>query len=544
MPSFTWVGKSAVENHDKQVPYRLLKCDPARSHGDPAAGNLLVQGDNLEALKALLPYYRGQVKCVYIDPPYNTGNEGWGYNDNVNSPEMRKWIGKAVGKEAEDLNRHDKWLCMMYPRLKLLKDFMSEDGVVFISIGDEEVAALRVMLDEMFNRPNFIASITWKKRNGPPNDKIVGSVHEYVLVYAKNQDRLRLNLMPRNTSSRERYKNTDGDERGPWVAGDISANAKGGRYVASLDYAIINPQTRQEHMPPEGACWRYSSERVRELMAEDRIYWGKSGRGRPKLKRFLSDVKNGQTAPTIWDDTDQNSHARNEIKSIFGTNNAFETPKPLELIERILSIGSESDSLILDSFAGSGTTAHAVLKMNAADGGSRRCILVEMEPEIATDVTAERLRRVIDGYGPADKPTPGTGGGFRYCTLGNPLTDENGDVHPDVSFSDLAHHVYFKETGRPLPRRPKGDCPHVGDFAGTAYFLLYNGVLGDKRPASGNVLTHAALDELIACPGWASAAERVVYGEANRLAGSSRLAAERVRFMQIPYDLNRQGEVA
>ena len=540
MPSFTWVGKSAVENHDKQVPYRLLKCDPARSHGDPAAGNLLVQGDNLEALKALLPYYRGQVKCVYIDPPYNTGNEGWVYNDNVNSPEIRRWLGKVVGKDADDLNRHDKWLCMMYPRLRLLKEFLHPAGTIFVSIGDNEAHHLRIMMDEIFKSRNFVADAIWQARRSVSNDTLMSLSHNYTICYAADRPRLEVVdgvfKIPTDISG---FHNPDNDPRGAWTADPFDApNVR-----VNLTYAIVNPNTGKSYLPPKGRHWKTTSDEYDRLLADGRIVFGKTGRAKPQFKRFLKDAEaKGSTPTTWWDDCGTTTEGTKELESVMGEK-VFDNPKPTKLLERVLTLTADRKALVLDSFAGSGTTAHAVLKMNAADGGSRRCILVEMEPKIATGVTAERLRRVIDGYGPADKLTPGTGGGFRYCTLGNPLTDENGDVHPDVSFADLAHHVYFKETGRPLPRRPDPDCPHVGDFAGVAYFLLFNGVLGDRRPDRGNVLTHDVLDLLMSCPGWAAAEKRVVYGDANPLDGSARLTAENVKFEQIPYDLNRAGEV-
>ena len=199
MPTLDWIGKKAVENYHRQVPYRLLSCDNSLSVGDPNAGNLLVQGDNLEALKALLPYYGGGVKCIYIDPPYNTGNESWIYNDNVNSPEMRKWIDKAVGKEAEDLSRHDKWLCMMHPRLSLLREFLCEDGAIFVSIDDNEVHRLRLLMDEIFKPRNFIASVIWQKVYSPKNSaKHFSEDHDYVIVYAKNAEKWRPNLLARS----------------------------------------------------------------------------------------------------------------------------------------------------------------------------------------------------------------------------------------------------------------------------------------------------------------------------------------------------------
>ncbi len=224
MPTLDWIGKKAVINHHRQVPFRLLHCDQELSVGDPEAGNLLVQGDNLEALKALLPYYAGQVKCIYIDPPYNTGNENWVYNDNVNSPEMQKWLRKTVGKEAEDLSRHDKWLCMMYPRLALLREFLREDGAIFISIDDNEVHHLRLIMDEIFGARNFVATVIWQKIFSTKNTaRHLSESHDFIILYAKNADSWRPNLVLRSDSNDSRYKNPDNDPRGPWTSGDCSA---------------------------------------------------------------------------------------------------------------------------------------------------------------------------------------------------------------------------------------------------------------------------------------------------------------------------------
>ena len=544
MPSFTWVGKPAVENHDRRVPYRLLKCDKAASHGDvegPNTGHLLVEGDNLEALKALLPYYRGQVKCAYIDPPYNTGNEGWVYNDNVNSPEIRRWLGKVVGKEAEDLNRHDKWLCMMYPRLKLLREFLADDGVLFVSIDDDEVASLRMVLDDLFGRRGFIANVVWQKRYvSNMTARWLSDMHDHVLIYSPDPDRVKVNKLPRSDEQLKAYKNPDNDPRGRWRAQDLSASKP---YEAGK-FTIIGP-TDREFNPPPNRYWRCNRETFERWRGDNRIWWGKAKTARPMLKAFLAETEDGVTPNTWWtyEEFGHNKEATLELKEVFGGAAPFDTPKPVRLIEKLATVFAGKDALFLDSFAGSGTTGHAVLKMNAADGGSRRCLLVEMDHDIASNVAAERLRRVIDGYGTGERLTPGTGGGFRYCTLGDTLTDEDGLVRESVTFSDLAHHVYFKETGRPLPRRPAKLCPYIGEYEGTAYFLLFNGVLGDRRPDGGNVLTGKVLDRLkVECDdAWKRASRRVIYGEANRLAGSSRLRDEHVQFQQIPYDLNREG---
>jgi site-specific DNA-methyltransferase (adenine-specific)/adenine-specific DNA-methyltransferase len=530
MPTLDWIGKAAVVNHHRTVPYRLLKCDAAHSAGDPDAGNLLVQGDNLEALKALLPYYAGRVKCIYIDPPYNTGNENWVYNDNVNSPEIRRWLGQVVGKEAEDLSRHDKWLCMMYPRLALLRDFLAADGSIFVSIADHEIHNLRLVMDEVFGPRNFIACLIWQKVFSPKNSaRHFSEDHEYVVVYANDADLWTPNLVLRTENQDERYSNPDNDERGPWTSSDLSARNP---YSLGL-YPVTCPSGRVIPGPTKGRYWVVSAEKFKDLDADRRIWWGNSGNNMPRLKRFLSDVKQGVVPQTLWPHAEV-GHTQEAKKELLGvvdfpdTETVFVTPKPTRLIRRIMEIATDKDSLILDSFAGSGTTGHAVLAQNRADGGKRRLILVELDEVICRDVTAQRLSRVISGHG----DTEPLGGGFKYCTLGPPLFDEHGHIRTDdVKFTELAYYVFFAETGVPIPKRATGKTPLLGVYCGKAVYLLFNGILGDRRPDGGNVLTGAVLDTLPPHDG-----PRVVYGEGCRL-GPERLRRARVTFKQIPYAL-------
>jgi hypothetical protein len=272
MPTLNWIGKEAVVKHHKDVPFRLLEPVADLSCGPTDSGNLIVQGDNLHALKALLPRYAGQVKCIYIDPPYNTGNEGWVYNDNVNSPEIRKWLGEVVGKEGETLDRHDRWLSMMYPRLVLLKQFLREDGAIFVSIDDNEVATLRLLMDEIFGAKNFVASAIWNMMDSPKNSaRHLSEDHEYVVLYAANKDKWRPNPLPRSEAMIARYKNPDNDPRGPWLLSDLAAR----NFYAQGRYAITTPSGKVIDGPPSGSYWRVSEEKFWELDRDNRICWVK-----------------------------------------------------------------------------------------------------------------------------------------------------------------------------------------------------------------------------------------------------------------------------
>jgi adenine-specific DNA-methyltransferase len=541
MPSLDWIGRKAVENHHNEVPFHLLRYESKLSAGDAESGNLLIQGDNLLALKALLPYYAGQVKCIYIDPPYNTGNENWVYNDNVNSPQIREWLGKVVGSEGEDLSRHDKWLCMMYPRLKLLRQMLREDGAIFASIDDGAVGYLRCVMDEIFGTQNFIASIIWQKKQSPQNDAInLSDMHDYILVYARRAKTNRNDplgwqrqLLTRTGEQDRRYSNPDNDSRGDWTSVDYTCN-KSADERPNLYYPIINPNTGEEIWPSRKAVWRFEKSSHEQNVAESRVWWGVTGTSRPRLKKFRLDLASGIVPSTWWDKefAGTNQEARKEIRALFGADETdFSTPKPTRLIKRILQLATSPGDLVLDSFAGSGTTGHAVLQI----GGNRRFILVEMEPTIAQSITAERLKRVIQGYG----NTEGLGGGYRFCTLGPTLFDSEGRIRAEVAFDELARHVFFVETGEPLPseipeaqrrgKRANGKSPLLGVSRGTAVYLLYNGILKDKSPNGGNALTRAVLANLPPHNG-----PKVIYGTSCRV-GPERLRSENITFKQIPY---------
>jgi adenine-specific DNA-methyltransferase len=441
MPTLTWTGKDKVINHHHDVPLRVLQPEYtyAAPEGSPAnsADNRIIHGDNLEALKSLLPEFEGRVNCIYIDPPYNTGNEGWVYNDAVNDPRIKKWLGQVVGKEGEDLTRHDKWLCMMYPRLKLLHRLLAKDGVIFISIDDVEAKYLNLILDEIFSQSNFITKFIWKSRQNKDNRTKNGvSVdHEYVFCYGK---KLRGDM--RDLSQ---YSNQDNDSRGVWTSGNmVGLASKEAR--PNLHYDLINPETMINYGCPRQG-WRYDRKRMESLRIENRILWPSKSDGRPREKVFLSEMKNEHTGiSSILNFDIYTYHGTREIEEVF-EKRVFDFPKASDLILKLLEqAASDKDAIVLDSFAGSGTTAHAVLKLNAQDGGNRRFILCEMM-DYAETITAERVRRVMSGYGEGNKTNAGLGGSFTYHTIGAPLFLPDNNLNEAVGVQIIRDYVAYTE---------------------------------------------------------------------------------------------------
>lgn len=408
MPEIVFKGKEYVYNHHLSVPYRPLVVDAAKGIGPvDLSGNLIIHGDNLHALKSLLPRYAGAVDLIFIDPPYNTGNEGWCYSDGVNSPIMKEWLSTNP-VDGEDMLRHDKWLCMMWPRLVLLRELLSERGSIWITLDDNEVHRARMVLDEIFGAENFVASCVWQKKQSPQNDAIYFSaMHDHVLVYAKqvklngdDPNGWQRNLLSRGDEQEDRYLNVDNDPRGPWSSSDYTCN-KTADERPNLYYAIRQPNSGEEIWPSKHRVWAYERSVHLKHVENAALWWGADGTAsRPRLKRFRSGVQEGTVPSTWWtrDFAGDNQQSKRELIEVFsGEPVGFATPKPILLLERILEIGVSKDALILDSFAGSGTTAHAVLKANAKDGGSRKFILVEGE-DYADRLTAERVRRAIKGY--------------------------------------------------------------------------------------------------------------------------------------------------
>jgi adenine-specific DNA-methyltransferase len=396
MPEMHFKGKEFVYNHHLTVPYRPLVPNSGKSVGGTEMnGNLIIHGDNLHALKALLPLYARKVDCIFIDPPYNTGNENWNYNDNVNSPMMREWLSSnPVNKE--DMLRHDKWLCMMYPRLVLMRELLSESGSLWMTLDDNEIHRARSIMDEIFGEENFVACISWEKRYTRSNNaNMFYSLKDYVLVYRKSELLSSIKEL-RTGKADSMYSNPDGDSRGAWSTSSY-VNPAIREERPNLCYAIENPFTGEKVEHPTHA-WKYSKEENARHILEKRLWWGLNGDAKyPRLKLFLAEAE--QLVPVdVWDyeTTGTTDEGGEEVKRIFGSA-IFDNPKPTRLIERILKMLPKSDATILDSFAGSGTTAHAVLDMNKKDGGDRRFILIEFE-DYADTITAERVRQVINGY--------------------------------------------------------------------------------------------------------------------------------------------------
>ena len=542
MPVLDFKGKSVVEFHHRTVPHHRLEFDAGASllpeGGEPDLnGNLIVEGDNLRALKALLPTHRGRVKCVYIDPPYNTGNEAWVYNDNLTQPQFKEWIGREVGKEGEDALRHDKWCCMMLPRLKLLRELMHEDGAIFVSIGDDELHHLRFLMGEVFGEETFVATIVWRSSTGPKQSNTLSVSHEYIVCHSKVAGGWKRNLLPRSPETLKDYTNRDDDPRGPWR--DSSLDAR--NYYSAGQYSITCPGGRVVDGPPEGRYWSVSEDGLWELDEDGRVWWGEEGNNAPRLKRFLSEVKEGVIPLTTWHyrEVGHTQGASQETQRILQNGKIKVTPKPVGLIERIVTIATDPGDLILDSFAGTGTTGEAVLKMNAEareenpGAEPRRFVLVQQpydtkaneadDYNICRNMTAARVRNAALGYvydrkrkGVATSvEVPGLGGSFTYAKLGEPLFADYrswaGDAPPD--FATLAAYVFATETGRAAD--PAGFDEETGFIGatdegdGTSYYLLYT-----PNRTVDRTLTIPALDALLktdANPRWVVYAERLWY---------------------------------
>ena len=503
MPTLDWLNRAAAFTTAARVPYRLLEQvsvhtplapSPQRGEGGregpppmPIHGNLLIQGDNLEALKALLPFYQGQVKCIFIDPPYNTKSAFEHYDDNL---------------------EHAQWLSMMLPRLQLLQELLRDDGSIWVTIDDNEGHYLKVLMDEVFGRGNFVANVVWQKRYSRENREAIGDVHDHLLLYARSPEKFKAarNRIPLDEQQAKIYRNPNNSkETDPTLRWrGLPMTAQG--YRPNQMYVIVAPNGTQ-HSPPAGRCWSTIESEYLKLRGMDRIYWGKDGNAQPSVIRFLSEVE-GLVPWTWWphEEVGHTDEAKKEANEMFGGDISFATPKPERLVQRILHIATNKGDLVLDSFLGSGTTAAVAHKMN------RRWIGIEMGEHAATHCLP-RLQKVIDGeQGGISKAVNWQGGGFRFMTLGAPVFDEHGRIHPDVRFATLAAFIWQQETSTTWNAAVAGPgTPYLGinyqidsyssssdlrespktliKTAKFACYLLFNGILGDKRPASGNVLT-------------------------------------------------------
>lgn len=516
MPTLSWLTRDEDLKTAGRAPYRLLQEEPSLGYGDRDTGNMLIQGDNLEALKALLPFYAGRVKCIYIDPPYNTRSAFEHYDDNL---------------------EHSSWLAMMWPRLELLRELLAEDGSIWVSIDDNEGHYLKVIMDEVFGRANFVTSCTWQQRTTRENRKVFSEDCERILIYCRDPSRFAVarNDLDLTDAVRARYKNPDEDPRGPWQS--VSLNAQGGHGTPSQFYEFVSPNGTV-HKLPAGRCWLYTWPAMQQKIADNRVWFGSGGNGAPREKKFLSEARSGLTPNTLWlaSEVGTNDTAKKDTVRLFGSS-VFETPKPERLMERILHIATNAGDLVVDSFLGSGTTAAVAQKM------SRRYIGIEVGDHAVTHC-APRLAKVVDGEQGGISQAVGWsgGGGFRFYRLGEPVFGDDGAITPDIAFATLAAHIWFAEAGAAPDRAPDGPLlgvKRVEDRPDLAVALLYNGVLGDKRPQGGNVLTRATLAIVRAAlirstPDFKG--RLVIYGERSALSAAS-LEAEGIDFKQTPYDV-------
>lgn len=555
MPTLDWIGKSKVVNHHLDVPYKTLErqysFDKVGEHKeDNGSGNMIIHGDNLEALKSLLPQYEGKIKCIYIDPPYNRGNKKdkkWVYSDNVDDPKISEWIGQTVGAEGEDLARHDKWLCMMYPRLKLLWKLLSNHGFIAISIDNVEVFNLKLICDEIFGSNNFITEISCiNNPKGRSDDKYVATAHEHILLYKKGTISFGEFELEEKVTKRyreidengDRYRTIDlrktGDE-------DLRTDREDMFYPfffneANGDLIVGN----NEESTPNGYI-RILPMKTKKI--EGRWRWGKNDKSmqdgfknlvarympnKQKWTIFEKDYlknKKGVKPTTVWDFKDVNSERGTEQFISLGFNKSdFPNPKPVGTINRIITMMNDKNAIILDSFAGSGTTAHAVLKKNQNDGGNRRFILVEML-EYAESITAERVKRVIRGNAVRDTSFEGLGGSFSYYELGEPIF--NGDMlNEEIGEDEIRKYVYFTETKQTLAPHKADEPYYLGTYIDNAYYFYY-----EKELIT--TLNNEFLNTIKT-----KAGAYVIYADLCTLSNNE-LEKYRITFKKIPRDISK-----
>ena len=498
MPTLNWIGKEKVQTHHLDVSYRIMEhgygftAENGEQFDPVESGNKIIYGDNLEALKSLLPFYEGKIDCIYIDPPYNTGNEQWVYNDNVNHPKIKRWLGQVVGKESEDLSRHDKWLCMMYPRLQLLKQLLSSTGVIFISINYFEDSSLKLICDEIFGRGNFVSQIAViNNPKGRSDDKYIATAHESILIYRKS-DKVVTYGFDAEENVTKRYNRKDNN--GTYREIDLRKTGSNDTRIArpNMYYPFFWSESKQqltlesddfneyvEIFPMKDSttdgCWRWGKDTA--LSNLDKLY----ARYMPNKKQwsvFEKDYLEGRDdikPTTVWNFKDVNSERGTETFINLGFKKGdFPNPKPVGTIERVLTIATKHNpnALVLDSFAGSGTTAHAVLNLNKQDGGNRKFILVELE-DYANDITAERVKRVIKGYGEGNNAVEGTGGNFNFYTLGQSLLDDERNLNIEMPMDAVCSYIWYTETHTAYEKGEQS-LPLLGVYENTAYYLNYS----------------------------------------------------------------------
>ncbi len=554
MPTLTWIGKEKVINHHRDVPFRILehKYSYNETEGETTkpinSGNKIIHGDNLEALKSLLPEYEGKVKCIYIDPPYNTGNENWAYNDNVNHPKIQKWLGQLVGKESDDLTRHDKWLCMMYPRLKLLHKLLHKEGAIFISLDENENNHLRLILNEIFGETNFVAQISLLcNPKGRSQDKYFSTNHEYITVYSKTKkNKDSFSVIKDDELIAKEYKLSDGD--GKYRLLELRNTHREFSKInrPNLFYPLyVNPSTQKvsiektdensvEVYPlwPDGyeGCWTWGKDLVKN---DNHLIVGQKTRVNWKIyRKGYSASEEGENVKkklfTIWHDakfyTEKGQVTFGEIFPGLNKND-FPQPKSVDLIIEVLRTCTSSNDIVLDSFGGSGTTANSVLKLNKVDGHNRKFILIEME-DYANSICAERVKRVIKGY----SDTEGTGGNFSYYELGKPLFvgDNNENLNEEVPAEKIREYIWYSETRRAfeMPDRNKENQYFLGKKEGTAYYFIYE----------KNSLTTLDYDSLATIK--TKAGQYVIYAN-NCLLPKDFMLNKNIIFKKIPSDITR-----
>jgi adenine-specific DNA-methyltransferase len=535
MPTLHWIGKEKVINHHRDVPFKVLEHkygfdNGIQSNNPTNSGNLIIHGDNLEALKALLPQYEGKVDCICIDPPYNTGNEKWVYNDNVNHPKIKKWLGEVVGKDGEDLSRHDKWLCMMYPRLKLLQRLLSERGAIFISIDDNAQAFLKLICDEIFGPQNFLGNIvratgttTGQDTNG------LGKAFDYIVAYSKSNKFIVGGL---SLSSEDEKRYNLRDEKGLFSILQLRRTGGEDRREdrPTMYFPVIAPDgTEVFPIGPTGyeSRWRVGPDTVIKMQQNNELYFkkDKSGAWKVYYKYYL---ENRTKRPSnFWYDIEGNKKAQIDIKLIF-EDKVFDTPKPIELIDRVLQISTNKNSIVLDSFSGSGTTAHALLNLNKKDGGNRKFICIEME-DYAETVTAERVKRVIKGYGSGTKKVEGTGGSFDFYELGLPIFvgDNKEYLNEEIDLEKIREYIWYSETRSPYIKPTNDDSVYfLGKKEETSYYFIY-----DK--SAETTLDYDLLSEIKT-----KSQQYVIYAD-NCLLSKEFMMANNIVFKKIPRDVTR-----